>query len=58
MTLVMCSKSGTATGQSERLEPGGNERAIASRLRRRQWTTESGASDFNRPLNYSRHGVA
>ena len=57
-TVVMCSESGTPLGQSERIGAGGNERAIASRLRRAAWSAESSGSDFSRPLNYPRGGVA
>ena len=38
----------------ERLEQGGSDRAIASRLRRQSWSAESGISDVNRSLSYSR----
>jgi hypothetical protein len=56
--LVMCSESGTATGQSERLTAGGNERAVASRLALEAWHNRAGESDFNRRLNYARLGNA
>jgi hypothetical protein len=57
-TVTMCSESGVASGKSERLTVGGSDRAVASRLRRQSWAAESGTSDFNRNLNYSRGGVA
>jgi hypothetical protein len=38
-------------GKSHTLAPRENPRAVASRLRRREWLRESG-SDFNRPLHY------
>ena len=57
-TVTMCSESGTPTGQTERLTVGGSDRAVASRLRKREWAAETGESAFSRPLNYSRHGVA
>jgi hypothetical protein len=44
-----CATSGHASGVGQETAPG---------LRKREWATESGASDFNRPLGYARHGVA
>jgi hypothetical protein len=56
--VTMCSESGTPTGQTERVGAQGSDRAIASRLRRASWSSEGGASDFNRPLSYGRSGYA
>jgi hypothetical protein len=58
--LSLCSEDGVATGPSERLEPGGNERAVASRLRKREFTSasESGDSDWNRRIDYGPLGIA
>ncbi len=57
--VVMCDgPDGKPNGVSERVGAQGNPRAIASRLRRRAWEKESGASDFGRPLNYSPLGIA
>jgi hypothetical protein len=57
-TVCLCDGEGRPAGVSEKLTVLGNERAVASRLRKREWVAESGASDFNRSLNYSRGGVA
>jgi len=56
--LSLCDEAGRATGQTERLTVGGSDRAVASRLRKREWAAETGESAFSPPLNYSRHGVA
>jgi hypothetical protein len=39
-TVVMCDPDGKPTGLSERLTVGGNEKAVASRLRKRARTKE------------------
>jgi hypothetical protein len=50
----------TSSGEKRvhRLQEGEDPRAIASRLTKQIRTAMRGESDFNRPLNYSRHGVA
>ena len=56
--LTMHDEKGTPTGKSCRLGPGDDERVIASRLKLESWRSGAGTSDFNRPLDYSRHGIA
>jgi hypothetical protein len=56
--LTMCSEDGKPTGKTHRLEPGEDPKVIAGRLRRAAWLAERGESDFNRPLDYARFGVA
>ena len=56
--LTMRDENGTPTGKSCRLAPGDNERVIASRLKLGSWRSGAGTSDFNRALDYSRHGIA
>jgi hypothetical protein len=55
--LTMRTESGEPTGKTYRLEPGDDERVIASRLALKAWRGRASESDFNRPLDYSRHGV-
>jgi hypothetical protein len=52
-TLTLCDQDGKAGDKSHRLAPGEDPRRVASRLRREQWTRESGRSRFTRPLNQS-----
>jgi hypothetical protein len=56
--LTMRDENGTPTGKSCGLGPGDDERVIASRLKLAEWRNGTGTSDFNRRLEYSRHGVA
>jgi hypothetical protein len=51
-------ESGGPTGKTCRLEPGEDERRVAGRLALQAWHGRAGESDFNRPLNYGRFGVA
>jgi hypothetical protein len=55
---TMRDEDGKPTGKSYRLAPGDDERVIASRLKLESWRSGTGTSDFNRALDYSRHGVA
>jgi hypothetical protein len=57
-TVILCSEDGKPTGLQERLGAGGDPRAIAGRLRKRQWIKDRGESDFSRPLHYARSGNA
>jgi hypothetical protein len=41
-----------------KIKPGDDAKAIAKRLTKEIYFSRSGESDFNRPLNYSRPGVA
>jgi hypothetical protein len=56
--VVMCDEDGHSTGKRLALGPGDDPDRVAKRLTREQWLRRGGESDFNRPLNYSRHGVA
>jgi hypothetical protein len=57
--LFLCDERGKAgDGKPYRLALGENERAVAGRLRRAAWHTESGRSDFNsRRLTYGPLGI-
>src|SRR5258708_33179963 len=54
--LTMHDESGKPTGKTHRLGPGDNERTIAGRLTLE--ALRNATSDFNRPLGYSRIGIA
>lgn len=58
--LTLCDAQGKAgDAKPYRIDPGENERAVASRLRRAAWQNEPGRSDFNsRRLNYQPLGLA
>jgi hypothetical protein len=56
--LTMHDEKGTPTGKSCRLNPDDDERVTASRLKLEAWRSGAGTSDFNRTLDYSRHGIA
>jgi hypothetical protein len=56
--LTMCDESGKPVGKPYRLNDGDEPHTIAGRLTRERWLKTSGASDFNRPLNYPSIGVA
>jgi hypothetical protein len=56
--LVMCDEIGKPTGKTHRPGPNDDERLVACRLTLEAYRATARASDFNRPLNYSRHGVA
>jgi hypothetical protein len=54
----MRDENGTPTGKNCRLGPDDDEHVIASRLKLEWWRSDAGTSDFNRALDYSRHGIA
>jgi transposase len=56
--LTICDENGKPVGKPYRLNDGDEPHTIAGRLTRERWLKESGASDFNRPLNYPSIGVA
>jgi hypothetical protein len=56
--VVMCDEAGRPTGHKLRLGPGDNPHTIAGRLTREAWARRATKSDFNRPLNYPRWGMA
>ena len=56
--LTMRDENGTPTGKNCRLGLDDDERVIASRLKLEWWRSGAGTSDFNRALDYSRHGIA
>ena len=56
--LTMRDESGKSLGTHHTLVEGDNPKMIAGRLRRAAWLSASGESNFNRPLNYPRVGVA
>jgi hypothetical protein len=56
--VTMCSEDGKPTGKTHTLAKGEDPKVIAGRLRRWAWLKEAGQSDFNRPLDYARFGVA
>ncbi|MFY9953780.1 hypothetical protein [Bradyrhizobium sp.] len=56
--IAMCDEDGRPTGKRLALGPGDDPKRIASKLLREQSLRRGGESDFNRPLNYPRSGVA
>jgi len=56
--LTMRDENGTPTGKNCRLGLDDDERVIASRLKLEWWRSGAGTSDFDRALDYSRHGIA
>ena len=56
--LTIRNADGSKTGKTYRLQPGDDERRVAGRLGRQAWERTPGRSDFNRPLHYSRPGIA
>jgi hypothetical protein len=53
----MRDENGTPTGKNCRLGLDDDERVIASRLKLEWWRSGAGTSDFDRTLDYSRHGI-
>jgi hypothetical protein len=56
--LTMRDAKGSPIGTEHRLGPDDNPKVIAARLGKEAWGKARGESDFNRPLNYPRWGIA
>jgi hypothetical protein len=54
--LTICDRQGKPAGKTHRLAAGDDERRIAGRLALQ--ASRGSTSDFNRPLNYPRTGLA